>query len=203
MLTRSRATLAFVTTAQAGTLALASVGAFSVILVLLHVLKPELDPSWRMISEYEIGRYGWLMRLAFVCWSVSVAAVDVALSPSLSTAAVVALGIVATGPLGAAIFATEPTTTPLDQTGTVHRLHVAFGVLFILGFPIAATLAGQGWLTGVPWIGLIAFLGATRVYGARGARRAAPKILIGWPNRFMVATYVVWIGAVAAARSGF
>ncbi len=201
-MTRSRATLAFVTTAQAGTLALAAVGAFSVILVILHFLKPEFDPSWRMISEYEIGRYGWLMRLAFVCWSASVVGVDVALSPSLSTAAVVALAIVAIGPLGAAIFATEPTTRPLDQTGTAHRLHAVFGALFILGFPIAATLAGQACLTGVPWIGLIAFLGATRVYGARGGRRAAPEVLIGWPNRFMVATYVLWIGAVATTRSG-
>jgi hypothetical protein len=33
---------------------------FLAILFLLHFLKPELDPSWRMISEYEIGRYGWM-----------------------------------------------------------------------------------------------------------------------------------------------
>ncbi len=47
-----------------------------------------------------------------------------------------------------------------------------------------------------------AFLGATRVYGPRGGRRAEPEVLIGWPNRFMVATYVLWIGAVATTRSG-
>ena len=37
------------------------------LLALLHFLKPELDPAWRMISEYEIGRFGWMMRLAFFC----------------------------------------------------------------------------------------------------------------------------------------
>jgi hypothetical protein len=51
----------------AAQVALAAVAAFSILLVRVHVLKPEIDPSWRMISEYEIGRYGWLMRLAFVC----------------------------------------------------------------------------------------------------------------------------------------
>ena len=55
-------------TSVAAQLSLVAVGAFSLLLVLLHVLKPEIDPSWRMISEYEIGRYGWAMRLAFVCW---------------------------------------------------------------------------------------------------------------------------------------
>jgi hypothetical protein len=29
--------------------------AFLFLLVLLHKLKPELDPSWHMISEYTIG----------------------------------------------------------------------------------------------------------------------------------------------------
>jgi len=27
-----------------------------------------------MISEYAIGRYGWLMKLAFFCWGASVLA---------------------------------------------------------------------------------------------------------------------------------
>ena len=41
---------------------------FLILVTLLHFLKRELDPSWRMISEYEIGRHGWMMRLAFFCW---------------------------------------------------------------------------------------------------------------------------------------
>jgi hypothetical protein len=38
---------------------------FLVLLAVLHILKPEYDPSWRMVSEYEIGRFGWAMQLAF------------------------------------------------------------------------------------------------------------------------------------------
>ena len=36
-------------------LSLAAGALFLVLLVVLHILKPEYDPSWRMISEYEIG----------------------------------------------------------------------------------------------------------------------------------------------------
>lgn len=39
--------------------------AFLTILFLLHLLEPEFDPAWRLISEYELGRYGWMMTLAF------------------------------------------------------------------------------------------------------------------------------------------
>jgi hypothetical protein len=33
--------------------------------------------------------------------------------------------------------------------------------------------------------------------GRRGGRRAGPDVPIGWPNRFLVVTYVAWL-AVAA-----
>jgi hypothetical protein len=192
------------TASQAAQVSLSAVAAFSVLLVIAHVLKPEVSPSWRMISEYEIGRYGWIMRLAFVCWSTSVFAVALALRldvPSLESAA---LFLVAVGPLGAAIFATEPITRPAGSTGVAHRLHAAFGALFIFGLPIAATLAGGGvawpaWLWLVPWIGLVAFVVSAVVLQARGKGRAGPDVPIGWPNRFLVLTYVTWIAIAAWA----
>jgi Protein of unknown function (DUF998) len=191
---------------------LAAVAAFSPLLIIVHVLKPEIDPSWRMISEYEIGRHGWLMRLAFVCWSVSVLAVAVALWPYASILGDVALVVVGVGPLGAAVFATDPITTPRESTSVAHRWHALFGAVFVLGLPIAATLAGSdvagsarfaashgwpGWLAWIPWSGLIVFLGSAVVIQARAGRRAGPDVPIGWPNRFMVLTYVAWL-AVAA-----
>src|SRR5687767_5053569 len=55
------------------------------ILFLLHFLEPEFDPSWRMISEYELGGYGWMMSLAFFCWGGSVLTLLAALWRSLHT----------------------------------------------------------------------------------------------------------------------
>jgi hypothetical protein len=186
----------------AAQVSLAGVAAFSLLLAIVHVLKPEISPSWRMISEYEIGRYGWIMRLGFVCWSASVFAVAVALQPYTGILGGAALFVVAVGPAGAAVFATEPITTPWPSTGVAHRLHAAFGALFIFGFPIATTLAGSAagwprWLWLMPWIGLVVFTASAVILQARGGRRAGPDVPIGWPNRFLVVTYVAWL-AVAA-----
>jgi len=40
-------------------------------------------------------------------------------------------------------------------------------------------------------------MGAAVAFQRRDRRRAGPDVPIGWPNRFMVLTYVAWI-AVAA-----
>jgi hypothetical protein len=47
----------------------------------LHVLKPDLSPTWRMVSEYEIGRHGWIMQIAFVLLAVSCVAARSLLRP--------------------------------------------------------------------------------------------------------------------------
>ena len=40
--------------------------AFLTILSVLHMLEPEFNPP-HFISEYQLGRFGWLMSLAFFC----------------------------------------------------------------------------------------------------------------------------------------
>ena len=37
----------------------------------LHVLSPEFDPSWRVVSEYALGRHGWVLSLMFLAWAIS------------------------------------------------------------------------------------------------------------------------------------
>ena len=42
-------------------------GAMSLVcLLLLHFLSPEYEPSWRMISEYALGKYKGLLTAFFV-----------------------------------------------------------------------------------------------------------------------------------------
>ena len=112
---------------------------FLFLLVLLHFLKPELDPSWRMISEYEIGKYGFLMRIAFGFLSLSCFSLTVVIWNQVSVIADIILVIVSYGPLRAAIFTTNSITTPIILMSKVGKLHTIFGVIFIFGFPIAKT----------------------------------------------------------------
>src|SRR4029450_7620117 len=40
--------------------------------VLAHILRPDLNPLTRYLSEYAIGPYGWLMASAFIGLSVRI-----------------------------------------------------------------------------------------------------------------------------------
>ena len=189
---------------------------FISILFLLHFLKPELDPSWRMISEYEIGRYGWLMRLVFFCWGSSVLSLLVALRGSLRTmggkVGYVWLVLIGIALFGAGIFATNAIT---DTTpSTANSLHTLCGAFVILTFPIASSLVVGSlrrneewntarshlfWVQTLVWLSMFMYFGAIIVSNAinPSAGRVGPEVYIGWPNRFMVVIYNVWLITVA------
>jgi len=199
-----------------GTIAIVFAATFLALLILLHFLKPELDPSWRMISEYEIGRFGWMMRVAFFCWGASVAALLVTIWPSLQSASGTIsrwwLIVIAIAQIGAGIYKTNPITdTSPNPANTIHAL---CGAIVILTFPIVATLTvhslllNSGWsaaqsqlIFGVAlaWLGVAAFF-ASIIVSRRldsSAGSVGPKVYLGWPNRFMVVTYALWIIIVA------
>ncbi len=191
---------------------------FLAILILLHFLKRELDPSWRMISEYEIGRFGWLMRLAFFCWGASVLALLFAIWPSLQlTSGAISrwwFAVIATAMFGAGIFKTDPITN--DTNSLVNTIHKLCGVIVILTFPIAATLAVASLLqaplwsasrsllifaTLLAWIGMVVYFSTViraRIKDPKAGEPGGPIVYMGWPNRFNVITYILWIVIVAA-----
>lgn len=47
-------------------LAILATSAAILLLAALHVLSPEFSPSWRVISEYAFGHYGWVLSLMFL-----------------------------------------------------------------------------------------------------------------------------------------
>lgn len=47
-------------------------GAISVLsLFILHFTSPEFKPSWRMVSEYALGKFKWILTIFFFSWGVS------------------------------------------------------------------------------------------------------------------------------------
>jgi hypothetical protein len=202
--------MAFGTAVAAAYSAAYSLGASAlavVLIVLLHVLEPEFAPSWRMLSEYALGRYGMLMRAAFLAMGTAVIAVAVALWGAAGPWSL-GLGLVAIGPLGAAFIDTDPITTPRAQVSRRSNVHAALGSLFILGFPLAATAAGislavgpavlpvLAWASLVPWITLVWFLG-TSVQHTRPDAVGGPEVRIGWPNRVNILADLWWVALVA------
>ncbi len=200
-----------------GYLSLLFAALFLILLILLHFLKPEFDPLWRMISEYEIGRFGWMMRVAFFSWGASVLAATIVLWPALGTTGGIVgrwwFLLITLALVGAGIFKTNPIT---DRTpNPVNTLHTLCGAIVILSFPIAATLVANSllhnaaWMdargsliTGIVlvWVGMVAYF-ASIIISIRidpSAGRGGPKVYQGWPNRFMVLTYMLWLILVAS-----
>ena len=185
--------------AIAAVTALVAGGITAGLVAILHVLEPEYDPSWRMISEYSVGRYGWVMRLAFVTMAISPAATCVALWP-FGGAWTIGLAAVAVGALGAAFIDADPIMTPRAQATPVGRAHTVLGIILLAGFPPAAVFAGVGvatelgWMLAiasvVPWAGLVWFLSAASPARGRGG---SPEIRIGWPDRFCLLAYLAWV----------
>ena len=190
--------------------ALVAGGITAGLIAILHVLEPEYDPSWRMISEYSLGRYGWVNRLAFVTMAISPAATCVALWP-FGGAWSIGLAAVALGALGAAFIDADPIMTARAQATPVGRTHTVLGAVCLAGFPPAALVAGVGvaaalgWTLAiasvVPFAGLTWFLiAAAAAHGEGGS----PEIRIGWPDRFCLLAYLSWvvlaaIGVLSAA----
>jgi MFS family permease len=191
--------------------ALAAVASFLILLAGLHFIEPEFDPSKRLISEYELGSYGWLMSLAFFSLGVGV----LAMLWSTRNASTIRRGligrwwfvVIAAALFGAGIF--YPYTPP-NLASAIHGL---CGGIVIATFPIAATLYSSAlarsqewigsrgqlrWAIVLVWVGLLSFAGSIVILGiiTQPVDRSNPNLPIGWQNRFMIVTYSLWLMAV-------
>jgi Protein of unknown function (DUF998) len=68
---------------RAARLAIVASVLYQFLLIALIFLRPDLAPSWHTISEWAIGRYGWMMSGAFLISAVSYAALFVLLKSHL------------------------------------------------------------------------------------------------------------------------
>lgn len=199
---------------KAARLSFTAATTFLVLLTALHFIEPGFDPSWRVISEYALGDYGWIMAIAFLSLAVSCVSLFVAIRSQIQTLGgkigLAFLLIAAAGLIIAAIFTTDPITTGRDELTTHGNLH-GLGAALGTGFPIAATLIGWSlarnrawspvrqllvWAAGLAWIGFLVFaLSMVVMFPDDGT--FGPDVLIGWPNRFMIVAYSAWLMVVA------
>src|ERR1700687_3751598 len=189
----------------------------SVLLAVLHVIKPELDPSWRFVSEYADGSYGWVMMLSFFSLALSCAALFVAVRSQIETTGgkigLGALLIVAPSLSVAGVFTADPITASKDDLTTHGHLHALSAMVGIPGFPIAALLISWSlarrnqassavrrsliWSALLTWVSVTAMFVYMAVALPNHGGKFGPGLLTGWLNRFVVVTYCVWLMTVA------
>ena len=194
------------TGARWATIGVAAAAAFAVLLGLLHIIQPELDPTWRFVSEYALGRAGWLMTVAFLALAVACVSV-VALYWGQARTVVGRIGVALAGLSGlglliAAVFPTDPITTAPQDATLNGTLHLVGGQLNLTPFAILLITIGLGrfvvWhaVRGRLWVivalALAAAIGFTST-AAASAGAFGPGVYTGLFGRIMLLAFAIWV----------
>ena len=191
------------TSRAAARLTCASAVAFMVLLTTLHVISPEFDPAWRMVSEYALGDYGWILTLMFLSVAASCVALVFAIRSSIQTiGGKIGLGFLIASAIGmtmAAVFDWQ------------HDLHAVASLIGVPSFPVAAMLISRDlvrsqtwssarplllWTANLPWITTLLMIATVVVGLSASGGQFGPGVLVGWPNRLVLAAYAAWLIAV-------
>jgi hypothetical protein len=185
---------------------------FFVLFALLHFLKPEINPSWRFISEYQLGTYGWMMHLAF--WSLAVSSASLWLAVRSQTRTVggyiglFLLFVATVGFVLAAANTTDPITATvgtsagrLHSTGALLASNVT-GAIFFLSWSLARN---KGWanirksLWWVVAIGIAANFASFWMQGimAQHHNHFGPNTPVGLPNHLLIIGLAGCLAAMA------
>jgi Protein of unknown function (DUF998) len=184
------------------TLAIGLCVAFLATLSVLHVLEPEFNPP-HLISEYQLGRFGWLMSLAFFCLGAASLALFAAARQEIHTRpgrfGTWGLLIIGVAYFCAGIFPPNP------KWFVGSLLHGIGGLVVIFGSPMVFTLVSKGFVRNeasaaaarpLIWMAMLTWLSLLLFYGSIIAFRGTPRsdsIVIGWTNRFLITTFVLWL----------
>jgi len=182
-------------------------------LAALHVLKPEVNPSRNMISQYALGRHGWVMAFCFAAFAAASACLFVTLIASVSSLlGHIGLGFLLAAAIGlamAAWFPMDPISTPPAQRSVSGTMH---GMAFLLGVPcqlLAVLLVSLARaetsdaslpllvLAGIVWLSLGVMMAIMlRVGPGHGPNPSVPRSF-GWSNRLFMVAYGVWLMVAA------
>jgi Protein of unknown function (DUF998) len=190
-------------------------------LVALHVLSPQLHPSWRMVSEYANGNHRWVLTVVFLTWALGSFSLAFALLPSVSgwvgAAGLLFLVLAGVGEAMGGLFDIN------------HRLHGAAFAIGVPALPIAAillTIAARRAGLDVPiWAAVLPILSVAvmavsmatlfsslKAAGITMSADSQPLPALpdgisawnGWANRLVFGSYYLWVilaGRAALARA--
>src|SRR5262245_32301015 len=140
---------------------------FFILFVALHFIEPEFDPSWRFISEYQLGQYGWLMSIAFLSLMVSAASLFLAVRSQIRKLGVYfelfIRGVDGPGLDLTGTFTSDwITTTTATTHGKVHTIAALLGgnisgAAYFLGWSLARNKAWASVRWSLVWITGLAF----------------------------------------------
>jgi len=180
-------------------------------LTALHVLKPDVHPSRTMVSQYALGRHGWVMALCFAAFVAGSGCLFAALLPHVSSLlGRIGLAFLLAAAVGLAIAARFPmdaVSTPREQMSFAGKMH---GIAFIIGVPcqilavllLSLALGNQTAhasllllaLTAVVWLSLVVMIAIMLIVGpGKPPNPMGPERFLGFHNRLFMVAYGVWL----------
>jgi hypothetical protein len=196
-------------------IALVGCEAFIALLLLVNLVRSDLDPTWHFISEYGIGSMGWLMQLAFLSFAAAHFAMAKMVAPSLSGGlgrfAILLLLIAGLGLLLGGIFKADPMLAAAGEKTTSGMIHNVGGGLGI-AMPFAVIFLTlklrhlEAWgsdssallpLAIVAVASSVATIIAFGIYLSASGGVVQPGMPLGIFNRLEIVAYALWFLTVA------
>lgn len=184
-------------------------GITGALILLAHILNPEIPWRTRMISELSLGKFGWVMDLAYFSWMVAHIVLARALLPFVPVSLGILLGLIGLLQGAAGYFRTNSNILPPRRPSRARRWHYFTAIGYIIGFPIVVLLLSVNlWTGGYPFARR-AFLLAIPVWATfllfvfllvrwwRQGRDIMRDVPIGLPNRLFVLAYLGWLFGMA------
>ena len=157
-----------------------------------------------------------MMMFAFLSLALSYVSLFVAIRSQLQTVAgKIGLALLLVSALGltiAAIFTTDPIITVSEDAvtteGKVHNLGGTPGIAMpfaaaLIGWKLARNPAWSSakrsllWATGLALVAFVVSFFSLGVMVSQSVSKFGPEVLVGWPNRFEIVAYSVWLMVVA------
>lgn len=183
-----------------GRVAVGGLAYFVCAIVLLHLLRPDVNPMARVTSEYAVGPYGFVMTSAYIVFSLALLALALGLARSLSisgsaTAGIALLGLAAAGTATAALFPVDVgAPRPITTEGWVHRIAaiVAFASMTTGPLLLARPFRRDPGWTDLAWLGAVA--GAVGLVGLVAIQLfLLERGLAGAAQRVVLALVITWM----------
>jgi Protein of unknown function (DUF998) len=185
---------------------------FTVAVIALHVIQPELSPLRDAVSYYVHGSCGWLTTLGLIALGIGSLAITIAVARSVlgpyRQFGSAALAVWSLGALVAGVFPADPTGNWDQPPSTAGAIHGLAAVIAIVAFPLAAVAltrsvsrdhrlqSMQGVSRAVAAVVVMSFLAFMAslfpVFVTPG-----PPFMLGLTERVMLAAYVAWLAVVA------
>ncbi len=174
-----------------------------VLLAALHVLRPDLDPTRSMVSEYGVGPFGWVQTLVFLLTAASAALLLLAMRSAVKTLwgriGLVILALAAIGFfLGAVFNANHPLHMLAFFIGTpaMSLAPVLISVSVARNPAWASVRRRVVWVSQLPWIGfvvnMVLFFAAVSPSGEFN-----PSVPVGLANRLFWLCAASWLSVMA------